>query len=69
MQLGKIMLATYESLVSHKRSYCEVGSIEQADATPLVPEHQLLTWTKKIILKIKVNIKVWTGISKSVGLQ
>ena len=46
---------TYESLVRHKRSCCEVGSIEQTDASPLVPEHHLLTWTNKIIMKIGMN--------------
>jgi hypothetical protein len=53
MQLGQRIKidqnaeSTYKCLVRHKRSCCEVGSTEQTDATPLVPEHQLLTWTNQ----------------------
>jgi hypothetical protein len=54
-----LRVITYESLVRHNRSYCEVGSIEQTDATPLVPEHQLLTWTDTIIMRVKVNRKAY----------
>jgi hypothetical protein len=54
---------TYKCLVRHKRSCCEVGSTEQTDATPLVPEHQLLTWTNEVSESTEYVTAVERGMS------